>query len=187
MSKRTMFDQWREFKKAYPNSVILFRVGSFYEALELDAYVLRKTIGFKMSARQQGKGYIPMVGFPPTALHTHTMKLLELCINYVVVEQHDEVEEESGIRVRKVDKVVSSGEIQKLSRFKKGYESYLVQDFPLVVETFELNRNRRRKATQGEELIRVLRDLDLESMGGFDALKFLFEWQKRIDRAEVGE
>lgn len=174
-----MFEQWGEFKKAHPNAVILFRVGGFFEMLELDAYIIRKLLGFKMSFRQKGKDYIPMVGFPPSVLSVHVAKLSEHKVGYVVVEQTEELEN-SGLRKRTVANVVMPDDALDLSSFKKGYESYLIRDFALVVEKAELVKSKQVSVTQGEVLVAAVRTLDIDKMSGFDALKFLFEWQKKV-------
>ena len=185
MAKRSMFDQWLEFKKLHPNSIIFFRVGTFFEMLEIDAYIVRKTLGFKMSVRQKGKGgYIPMVGFPRSAFDIYSKKLVLDKIGYVVVEQLASVEDEDGIRARQIIDVVTPKDAIDLGKFKKAYQSYLNRDFPLTIETFELNRAKRVGVNQSEKFLKQLRDLNINKMSGFEAQKLLYDWQQELLKKE---
>lgn len=184
--KTTMYTQWENFKKEHINCVVLFRVGGFYEALEMDAYILRKYLGFKMTMRQKGKGQsIPMVGFPPSGLEIHVKKLMDFGINTIVVEQLEETEE-SGIKKRGVHRINVVEKSLDLNVFKEKYKNYLVNNFPHIVEGQIAVKMKLQKMSLGEQMLEAVGKLNIDRMGGFDALKFLHEWQKRMGGV-VGE
>ena len=178
--KTTMYTQWKNFKKEHPNMVILFRVGGFYEALEMDAYILRKILGFKMSLRATGQGMsVPMVGFPPSALENHLVKLGAAGINCALITQLDEIEE-SGLKKRRLERHVAAVHPIDLNGYKKGYEGYLIKHFPMVVEIHELRKVKEKDVGQEALILKELRNLNINGMTGYDALKFLYNWQKKL-------
>lgn len=64
---------WRDAKKAYPDYVLLFHCGDFYEAYEADAEVLGKVLGITVTKH---KGDYTMAGFPRHALDVYLKKMI---------------------------------------------------------------------------------------------------------------
>lgn len=64
---------WRNAKKAYPDYVMLFQCGDFYEAYEDDAVVLGKVLGITVTKH---KGDYTMAGFPRHALDVYLKKMI---------------------------------------------------------------------------------------------------------------
>jgi len=67
--------QYRELKKKYPDAVILFRTGDFYETYCDDAEVCANTLGIVLASGGTVKSY-RMTGFPRHALDTYLPKLV---------------------------------------------------------------------------------------------------------------
>jgi DNA mismatch repair ATPase MutS len=74
--------QWWRFKAAHFDSVLLFKVGKFYEMYEMDAYVGSEALGLSFM-----KGDQPHVGFPEAAYHGMAEGLARQGYRVVVVEQ----------------------------------------------------------------------------------------------------
>lgn len=181
MPKRTMFDQWSEFKNLYPNSIILFRVGTFFEILQMDAYVLHKTLDLTISMRSKGKGgHIPMSGFPQKSLELFEKKLVEAQIAYVVVQQMDTLEENSSIRIRQVTNVTTPDRAKTLSEFKDDYQSYLNHDFLKIIDNIERRPKKLLHESKAEKIIAQLLELDINNITAFESQMLLYTWQKEL-------
>lgn len=66
--------QWKEIKVQYPDALLLFRVGEFYEAYNDDAKQAAEILGITLT--KFAKSNIPMCGFPFHALDTYLPKLV---------------------------------------------------------------------------------------------------------------
>ena len=80
--------QWRNIKSQYPDAVLLFRVGEFYELYNEDAEVASKVLGIVKTKR--GTSNIPFAGFPFHALDTYLPKLVRAGHRVAICDQLDE-------------------------------------------------------------------------------------------------
>ena len=71
-----MMRQYREWKRRYPDYLLLFRLGDFYEAFYADAAVLARVLDIALTSRQKGEGAIPMAGVPHHAVDNHIARLI---------------------------------------------------------------------------------------------------------------
>ena len=72
-----MMKQFFAFKADYPEAVLLFRCGDFYETYGDDALIASKVLGIVLTKRSSATpGAIPMAGFPHHALDTYLPKLI---------------------------------------------------------------------------------------------------------------
>ncbi|MDP6056356.1 MAG: DNA mismatch repair protein MutS, partial [Dehalococcoidia bacterium] len=64
--------QFLEFKAQYPDSLLLIRMGDFYEAFDDDAHTLSNVLGIALTSRESGAGgKAPLAGIPHHALDNH--------------------------------------------------------------------------------------------------------------------
>ncbi|MGV8131869.1 MAG: hypothetical protein ACP5N7_07255, partial [Candidatus Pacearchaeota archaeon] len=69
--------QWRKVKAQYPDALILWKVGDFYEAFEDDAVIGAKVLGLTLAKQTNGKNKdVKLVGFPQSAIDTYLPKLV---------------------------------------------------------------------------------------------------------------
>lgn len=71
-----MMRQYREWKRRYPDYLLLFRLGDFYEAFYEDAAVAARTLDIMLTSRQKGEGAIPMAGVPHHAVEGYIARLI---------------------------------------------------------------------------------------------------------------
>src|SRR6266545_1955947 len=71
-----MMQQYGEWKRRYPDYVLLFRLGDFYEAFYEDAAVTARVLDITLTSRQKGEGAIPMAGVPHHAVDGYIARLI---------------------------------------------------------------------------------------------------------------
>jgi len=71
-----MMRQYREWKRRYPDYLLLFRLGDFFEAFYEDAAVAARTLDITLTSRQKGEGAIPMAGVPHHAVDGYIARLI---------------------------------------------------------------------------------------------------------------
>ncbi len=82
-----MMRQYREWKRRYPDYLLLFRLGDFYEAFHEDAAVAARTLDIALTSRQKGEGAIPMAGVPHHAVDTYIARLIRAGLKVAVCDQ----------------------------------------------------------------------------------------------------
>ena len=89
VSKETpLMKQYREIKEKYPDSILLFRVGDFYETFHEDATVTSKVLGIVLTRRGSGiNKETKLAGFPHNSLDTYLHKLVKAGHRVAICEQ----------------------------------------------------------------------------------------------------
>jgi DNA mismatch repair protein MutS len=82
-----MMRQYREWKRRYPEYLLLFRLGDFYEAFHEDAAVAARTLDITLTSRQKGEGAIPMAGVPHHALDAYVARLIRAGLKVAICDQ----------------------------------------------------------------------------------------------------
>ena len=70
--------QYLRIKENYPQAIVLFRLGDFYETFDDDAKLTARELDIVLTAREMGKGIkVPMAGIPHHALESYLAKLIQ--------------------------------------------------------------------------------------------------------------
>lgn len=97
-------------KRAYPDAIIFFRLGDFYEMFGDDAVLVSRLLDLTLTSRSRGKpDEVPMAGVPHHAAHTYITRLLELGHKVAICEQMADPALTRGIVPREVVRVVTPG------------------------------------------------------------------------------
>lgn len=105
-----LMSQYRQVKAKYPETILLFRMGDFFETFEEDAKITAKVLGIVLTKRGNGAaGDIPLAGFPHHALDAYLPKLLKAGYRVAVCEQMEDPKFAKGIVKRDVIEVVTPG------------------------------------------------------------------------------
>lgn len=123
--------QYFRIKKANPDTILLFRVGDFFETFDEDAKIASKTLGITLTKRSNGAaGDVPLAGFPHHAIDNYLPKLVRAGFRVAVCEQVENPKFAKGIVKREVVEVVTPGVTlsDKLLDHKKN--NYLMALFP---------------------------------------------------------
>ena len=110
MSKTPLMSQYYKIKEAHPDTILLFRVGDFFETFEEDAKTASKVLGITLTKRGNGNAEdTPLAGFPHHAIDTYLPKLVRAGFRVAVCEQVENPKFAKGIVKRDVIEVVTPG------------------------------------------------------------------------------
>lgn len=102
--------QYKKIKDKYPDTILLFRMGDFFETFEDDAITAAKVLGITLTKRSNGKASdVPLAGFPHHALDNYLPKLVKAGHRVAVCEQLEDPKFAKGIVKRDVIEVVTPG------------------------------------------------------------------------------
>lgn len=102
--------QYRQVKEKYPDMILLFRMGDFFETFEEDAVTASKVLGITLTKRSNGGASdVPLAGFPHHALDNYLPKLVKAGFRVAVCEQLEDPKFAKGIVKRDVVEVVTPG------------------------------------------------------------------------------
>ena len=102
--------QFWDAKKAHPDSIMLFRMGDFYETFDEDAVLTSEILGIALTKRANGAAStVPLSGFPYHSLEQHLHKLLKAGHRVAICEQVEDPKLVKGIVKREVVEVLSPG------------------------------------------------------------------------------
>jgi DNA mismatch repair protein MutS len=102
--------QYLDVKARYPDAIVFFRLGDFYEMFYEDATYVAKALGLTLTTRDKGKeDPVPMCGVPHHAVRTYLVKLTELGHRVALCEQLEDPKVARGIVKRDVIRVVTPG------------------------------------------------------------------------------
>ena len=103
--------QYLEIKRQYPNTILLFRLGDFYETFDQDAEITSRELDIVLTSRPIGKGLrAPLAGIPYHALENYLARLIEKGYHVAICEQVGD-QPSKGIFPRKVVRVVTPGTV----------------------------------------------------------------------------
>jgi DNA mismatch repair protein MutS len=118
--------QYLEIKRQYPNAILFFRLGDFYETFDQDAEIASRELDIVLTSRPIGKGLrAPLAGIPFHAVENYLSRLIEKGYHVAICEQVGS-QPTKGIFPRKVVRVVSPGTIIEPGLLKGDTNNYLV-------------------------------------------------------------
>lgn len=124
--------QYLEIKSEYPDCILMFRMGDFYEMFDDDAEIAAEELEITLTARAHGKrsDKIPMAGVPHHSVDGYIAKLIEKGYHVAVCDQITEPTGR-GIVEREVTRVMTPGTIVEPSLLDEGKPNYLMGILPI--------------------------------------------------------
>ena len=105
-----MMQQHRAIKQKYPDAILLFRVGDFYETFGQDAIIASKILGITLTKRNNGAASsAELAGFPHHSLDTYLHKLVKAGHRVAVCDQLEDPKLTKGLVKRGVTEMVTPG------------------------------------------------------------------------------
>ena len=105
-----MLAQYHTIKEQYPDAILLFRLGDFYETFYEDAEIVSRVLNIVLTTRPAGKKRrIPMAGIPHHALNSYIHKLIHSGYKVAICEQVEDASQAKGLVKREVVRVITPG------------------------------------------------------------------------------
>ena len=110
VSDTPMMQQHRAIKQKYPDAILLFRVGDFYETFGEDAVIASQVLGITLTKRNNGAvASSDLAGFPHHALDTYLHKLVKAGYRVAICDQLEDPKLAKGIVKRGVTEMITPG------------------------------------------------------------------------------
>jgi len=121
--------QYLEIKRQYPNTILFFRLGDFYETFDQDAETTSRELDIVLTSRNVAKGTrIPMAGIPHHAVENYLARLIERGYHVAICEQVGD-QPTRGLFPRKVVRVVTPGTVIEPGLLPADTNNYLASVF----------------------------------------------------------
>lgn len=109
-SQTPLMQQHNAIKARYPDAILLFRVGDFYETFGTDAVKTSTVLGITLTKRNNGdENSSQLAGFPHHALDTYLHKLVKAGYRVAICDQLEDPKQAKGIVKRGVTELVTPG------------------------------------------------------------------------------
>jgi DNA mismatch repair protein MutS len=130
MATTPLRKQYLRVKQNYPEAIVLFRLGDFYETFDEDAKIASRELDVVLTSREMGKGLrVPMAGIPYHALDSYLARLINRGHKVAICEQL--TPPGKGLVERDVIRVVTPGTVVEPNLLEGKRNNYLAS---LVVE-----------------------------------------------------
>jgi DNA mismatch repair protein MutS len=118
--------QYLQIKRQYPDAILFFRLGDFYETFDQDAEITSRELDIVLTSRNVAKGVrIPMAGIPYHAAENYLARLIERGYHVAICEQVGD-QPVKGLVPRKVTRVVTPGTVTEPGLLPGDANNYLV-------------------------------------------------------------
>lgn len=105
-----MMERYLEVKRQNPGTLLLFRMGDFYELFHEDAEIAARILGITLTSRDKtSSNPIPMAGFPHHSLDNYLYKLIHAGYRASICDQVEDPKKAKGMVKREVTRVVTPG------------------------------------------------------------------------------
>ena len=118
--------QYLRIKERYPDAIVLFRLGDFYETFDEDARLASRELDIVLTSKPMGKGIkVPLAGIPAHALESYLARLIKKGHKVAICEQLSEPSASKGLVERDVVRVVTPGTLVEPSLLEQRTNNYL--------------------------------------------------------------
>jgi len=118
--------QYLDFKAQFPDAIVMFRLGDFYEMFDDDAHTAARELDLVLTSRPVSKGErVPMCGVPHHAVEGYIAKLVERGYHVAVIEQVGSAPV-NGLTPREVSRVITPGTVMEPAMLADTQHNYLL-------------------------------------------------------------
>ena len=116
-----MLRQYRQIKSRYPDALVLYRLGDFYELFEADAELVSRQLGLALTTRRFAKDVrLPMCGMPHHRLTSYLGRLIQRGHKVAIVEQLEDARKTKRLVKRDVVRVITPGTVVEDALLRDG-------------------------------------------------------------------
>jgi DNA mismatch repair protein MutS len=117
--------QYQQYKVQYPDAILFFRMGDFYETFYEDARTAARVLGVALTARSKGENPVPMAGVPFHALETYLHRMIAAGYKVAICEQMEDPRIAKGVIKREVVRLVTPGTITEEALLDNREENFI--------------------------------------------------------------
>ena len=118
--------QYLKIKHSYPDAIVLFRLGDFYETFDGDAQLAARELEITLTSRSMGEVLkVPMAGVPAHALESYLARLIKKGHKVAICEQLSDPAASKGLVERDVVRVVTPGTVVESGLLEQKTNNYL--------------------------------------------------------------
>src|SRR5579884_1944776 len=126
--------QYLDMKSNYPDAILLYQVGDFYETFDEDAYIASRELQIVLTSRSYGdEKRVPLAGIPLHALENYVGKLVQRGYKVAICDQVGEVGK--GVVERAVTRILTAGTLSQPNLLPVRQNNYLVAIASARVQT----------------------------------------------------
>jgi DNA mismatch repair protein MutS len=123
--------QYLAIKRRFPQAIVFFRLGDFYETFDDDAKLVAAELEITLTSKPMGKDLrVPLAGFPYHSLQLHLKKLVGRGYKVAICEQMEDPKKAKGIVAREVVRVVTPGTVVEEDLLSASSNNYLAAVWP---------------------------------------------------------
>ena len=127
-----MMQHYAALKEKHPDTIILYRLGDFYEMFFEDAELISHELELTLTGRNAGlEERVPMCGVPHHAVDIYINKLIKKGYKVAICEQLEDPKNAKGIVKRDITEVISSGSIITANSLNEKENNYLASIYDL--------------------------------------------------------
>ena len=166
-----MMKQYFEIKEQYPNTLLFFRLGDFYEMFFNDAKTASRELELTLTGRDCGQEErAPMCGVPFHSADSYIAKLVEKGYKVAICEQVEDPATAKGIVKREVIRVITPGTVLESNMLDESKNNYIASVYLLENKTGVIFSDVSTGEIQATELEALsLNELDLALMNEFSS------------------
>src|SRR5512141_131125 len=122
-----LMEQYYREKSLYPDALLLFRVGDFYETFAEDAVIVARDLNITLTSRQKDDegNKIPLAGVPYHALDAYLAKLVRAGHKVAICDQVEDPKLAKGLVKREITRIVTPGTIIEPSMLDEASNNFL--------------------------------------------------------------
>src|SRR5438105_15059358 len=125
--------QYLKIKSQYPDAILMYQVGDFYETFDEDAYIAARELQIVLTARHYGDEKVPLAGIPLHALENYIGKLVHRGYKVAICDQVGEVGK--GVVDRAVTRILTAGTLSEPNLLPTRQNNYLIAIAPARTQT----------------------------------------------------
>ncbi len=117
--------QFHNFKQQYPDAILFFRMGDFYETFYDDARICARVLGITLTSRGKGESAAPLAGVPHHAVTGYLNKMIKAGYKVAICEQVEDPAQAKGVVKRDVVRLVTPGTLTEDSLLEEREGNFL--------------------------------------------------------------
>ncbi len=121
-----MMQQYLTIKEEYPDSIVFFRLGDFYEMFFSDALLASRELEIALTARDAGaKDKVPMCGVPHHASQSYIERLIEKGYKVAICDQVEDSSVSKGLVKRDVVRLITPGTVMDIGSLNDDCNNFI--------------------------------------------------------------